>query len=558
MPYILFIIAASLIKLTYSLSTEIIADEAYYWIWSRDLNFSYYDQGPGVALYIRLFTTIFGENFFAIKFGAFFSSLTTIFFIDKSACLFPLSKKQRWLVLTIVLFTPGLLFGSMLLVHDSVLLMAWSMALYFSLRFVKSGQKDLLALYLIFFALAIGTLAKHTMVFFAIALIIWLLFHPKEYRILKNPHFYSGILLAAAMVSSMLYWNITHNWDNIDAIIHLRSSGGSINANPSPAAYLGGQMIMLTPFWFFLFVLYVFRAIKQKWQKALPLQEEPLRAMKNLLLVNAIILPGFFLILSNLRIIQANWVFASYPAMAIWIGLNFPEQINQRKQKGEYWIYNLGIIFCLVFAFIIIYAETLMSLTGMKIPSKLLPSSKYIGYRQAFSEIEQLRKEKHPQAIIIANKYQDAALASWYLSAKPFVNSFNILQKNHYTYFQKFQPGEDYLLFYIQEKVCEKAPVFILPLLESMFDSVKEYPEREVIVDGRVVKRYIVWYGEGYRKHWSEAFFTHFNPHILAIYSQGLTERPKIDASDKQRQQKLIETIMTYFSRKGDMECSVH
>ena len=45
-------------------------DEAYYWEWSRNLALGYHDQGPGVALAIRLGTTLFGDGEFGVRFPA--------------------------------------------------------------------------------------------------------------------------------------------------------------------------------------------------------------------------------------------------------------------------------------------------------------------------------------------------------------------------------------------------------------------------------------------------------------------------------------------------------
>ena len=45
-------------------------DEAYYWEWSRNLALGYHDQGPGVALAIRLGTALFGESEFDVRFPA--------------------------------------------------------------------------------------------------------------------------------------------------------------------------------------------------------------------------------------------------------------------------------------------------------------------------------------------------------------------------------------------------------------------------------------------------------------------------------------------------------
>ncbi len=64
--WILFVALPGLLRLCLIGTFSLCEDEAYYWEWSRNLAPSYHDQGPGVALAIRLGTSLFGDN----EFGA--------------------------------------------------------------------------------------------------------------------------------------------------------------------------------------------------------------------------------------------------------------------------------------------------------------------------------------------------------------------------------------------------------------------------------------------------------------------------------------------------------
>ena len=58
---------------------DLIADEAYFWDWSRHPDLSYYDMGPMVAWIIRFFTSIFPLSEFSVRLGApVFSAMTSI------------------------------------------------------------------------------------------------------------------------------------------------------------------------------------------------------------------------------------------------------------------------------------------------------------------------------------------------------------------------------------------------------------------------------------------------------------------------------------------------
>ena len=58
------------LRLGFILTTMVIDDEAYYYIYSRHLAWGYIDHGPLIAFLIKTFTTIFGGNGFGIRVGS--------------------------------------------------------------------------------------------------------------------------------------------------------------------------------------------------------------------------------------------------------------------------------------------------------------------------------------------------------------------------------------------------------------------------------------------------------------------------------------------------------
>src|SRR5262245_49787049 len=49
---------------------DLSGDEAHYWDWSRQLDWSYYSKGPLVAYIIRASCAIFGDTMFGVRFPA--------------------------------------------------------------------------------------------------------------------------------------------------------------------------------------------------------------------------------------------------------------------------------------------------------------------------------------------------------------------------------------------------------------------------------------------------------------------------------------------------------
>jgi hypothetical protein len=173
--------------------------------------------------------------------------------------------------------------------------------------------------------------------------------------------------------------------------------------------------------------------------------------------------------------------------------------------------------------------------------------------------VTKIQKEKYPDSKIITNRYQDAAILSWYLPDKPFINSVNILQKNQYNYWYDMEYGKDYLLVYIQEKTCTKSFIFFQPILAKMFEKIEEYPEKNIYVDGYLVKRMQIWYLKNYQKNWAEDISELLQHQmvqegmVIGLKNKEETEKIKRDKTD---QFSGIGLIKGYLERSGEMECS--
>jgi hypothetical protein len=96
-------------------------DELYYWCWSEQLQWSYYDHPPMTAYLIRAATAVFGDTRFAIRLPAVLSTLTVlgvVGYLTRPRSLLPL-----------VVFTPLFTLGAVLVTPDTPLLMFWALYL---------------------------------------------------------------------------------------------------------------------------------------------------------------------------------------------------------------------------------------------------------------------------------------------------------------------------------------------------------------------------------------------------------------------------------------------
>ena len=550
------IVCLSILRFLYSLQLDLHPDEAYYWAWSRILDWSYYDQGPGVAYYIRFFTFLFGDTHLALKLAANFAGAWTIFFIYISGRELGIGAVRSFWVLLLALFVPGFFGGAVLIMHDTPLLLSQAAAIYFLIRYLK--RREVWTLYLIFLWIGLGGLSKHTMLFLPMSLVCWLVFTREEWPLLRNAHFNFAMTLSLALVSPILYWNINHNWDGIGAILHLRSSGGSTAAGNNTGDYLSGQLLVFSPLWFLGFLYLVWSRLVNwstefyhKYKGVLPggkvtersdRGDNPEvrleRSIFRLLWIIALLAPLFFLFMSRNRVIQSNWVFPAYPAiillLAAWLPKSERNQTNRKENRLRRrlrLILLIGFVPALALSSFALFSGSIVGLLPFRPATFLVPGYKVLGYDSIMREVGEIRQKIDPGAGLATNRYQDAAIATWWSPEHEYVPSLNILQRNQYSYWPYIQKGKNYFILFIQENPCLKTPGFFKIALEEMFADLKELPEKEIIRNGVAVKRYHLYYARNFKKHWDGDLLDYVNNKAILEFMVNLREKPGSDFS---------------------------
>lgn len=555
--------AVSIFKLIYALSLELHPDEAYYWEWSRHLDWGYYDQGPGTAYYIRFFTLIFGDTLFALKFAAAFAG-----FLGHGALYLTarrlISEGASFAFLVCTLLIPGFFGGSLLIMHDSVLVIFFALALLFSVRWIQT--RSTLDLALLFAFIALGFLGKHTMVFFALGLVLWMIVSPEYWAELRKPALYACAALAAVLSMPVVIWNLQHNWDGIGAIVNLRSSGGAHADKATTGAYLAGQSFLFSPIWLFAFVAMGLVALVRKVKSAAAARKAgtsvlaalrfPDQPAHRLVWIVAWILPLFFLFMSARKEVQPNWPFASYGPMMLALFLSGAHL----SRSGRSMLAG-GAVAAIVINTLFLLPAVLMMLVKQVRPSdqaaiaRAVPQMRLAGYKDVVMAVEEQRKKTDPTAQLMTNRYQDAAIAAFHLPGQPHVGSLNILQRNQYNYWPSVEKNRNYFVFIVQENTCEKAMFFFQPVLAYMFEEVTAFPEQEILKDGVPVKRYQTWYVKNFRRDWKQYFQYYMLGAAIFEFMPNLrgygTDVTSADSMGK------LSDFMTdsYFSRRGNVKC---
>ena len=244
---LVFLIVTSLVRLCLLPTTELAADEAYYWDWSRHLALGYYDQGPLIAYLIRFTTTIAGTSEFGVRLGVWAVSCGTLL------CAYALTRRfssarAGFLAVLFLALTPLFTAGSQIATYDPPLVFFWALsllALERALFATDTGEQNR-AWIAVGLWMGLGLLSKHTMLLFAPCALLFLALSPPHRRWLCRPQPYAAFCLTLLLYSGVLYWNATHSWWTFGHLGYLVGKDGGTPLRRF-GDLVGSQAVLLGP-----------------------------------------------------------------------------------------------------------------------------------------------------------------------------------------------------------------------------------------------------------------------------------------------------------------------
>ncbi len=396
---------------------ELAPDEAYYWTWSQHLDWSYYDQGPMLALVIKAFTLLAGHiSEWSVRLGSVALSVVSsalIFFTTKK--LFQ-SERAGWLAflgLTVTLLFSA---GALLMMHDSIMVMFWMAALYFFYRaVVENWSWGWLGGALM---LGLGGLSKYTMALFVPGLLLFLVLSPQARPFWKKPYLYLAGVLTAALVSPIVFWNIAHHWASFN---HIGDLGGVHQQSwfrlKSVGDFLVGQLGVLSP----LMGIFCLAAPLIGWQQW---RKKSVHATSYLWLFS-FSAPTllFFFLLSFKTEVYANWPAPAYLAalmlLAGWTDSLLQSPVAERTRK---WL-NATLIVSFIFTATahLQVLHPFLPLTGRAADS----ANRIRGWREVGLQtgicLRELQKQSDTPVFLAARRYQIAGILWFYTPGHPQV-----------------------------------------------------------------------------------------------------------------------------------------
>lgn len=224
---------------------DLSGDEAQYWDWSRDLDWSYYSKGPAVAWLIRGSCAIFGDTMPAVRYPAVLLGIGTG--IVSYLLIVKLLGSERLALgyAALMACVPAFVAGSVMMTIDPPFFFCWGLATLLAAVALFDNRKWVWPV--IGVVVGLGFLAKYAMLLWLVCLGVFLVVDAPSRRWWRSGGsgwMWSGVVIALLFTAPVLIWNAQHDWVSLHHVQRQTSTGFSIG---NPLEMLGGQAAIIGP-----------------------------------------------------------------------------------------------------------------------------------------------------------------------------------------------------------------------------------------------------------------------------------------------------------------------
>ena len=453
--------------------------DAYYYLYGQNLSLSYFDHPGMIGYLLRIFSEIFGQSVFVVKFTDFTITSLTILSFYKLSSLF-LSRHKVWKSMVLISSTIFISILSFNSTPDVPLLLFWTLSVLCLYRAIFEQKKWYWILAGIMMGLAFNS--KYTALLLQFGLIAFLIFSNKYRKLFLSPWLWLSLIISIAVTFPVWWWNYQNEFASF-AFQSTERTGSISKFEIKPKNFFGAighQMFLLLPILYCVFLVFSFKHIKKALFKF------KLPSQKTLFLL-AFFVPtfvGFFLI-TPIYWVKLNWMMPSYITGIIIASL----YISKKLVKVQLII---SVIFHLALT-----AQVLFFLVPIK------SDDTWVGWEELSEEVAQLQKDKPNAFVFSMDGYKTSAALRFYLDEK--VQAQNIIDLNalHFDYLNddlSLLKGSD--AFYIDSdkrfRNTDKSGK-IYPDLKNYFSSITELEPIIVNEGTNRARKFWVFYCTNYQ-----------------------------------------------------------
>lgn len=429
--------------LIFNQSLQLHYDEAYYWVWSKNLQLSYYDHPPMIAYLIRL-TTLFSDKEVFIRIAAVICSTTTIVMIYKTTkCLF--NQRSADIAVILALAWPLLEGTFFITTIDSPLLMFWSITLYCLSRGLILSERRFI--YFSGIALGCALLSKYTAVLILPGILLFLVVTPSKRNLLWHKDVYLALLLAMLVFSPVIIWNYQHDWASFTFQFHHGVPSDKQLNLAGLGDYIGSLLGAANPF--ISLPLFVFMCIKRR---------QILKDARYLFLLSIFIFVVLFFAYNSLyKFMEANWVAPAFISGIIFLSACLAEYNIK-------WVYRVAISLVLILLPLVKMPEVFVPRIYQ---SKIPAINAFMGNAELYRQIK--LNDIESGDVILSCDYGNAS-RGWY-----YLNVGRVYVLSNFKYSNSYSDWNSQLQFPIKHAIyyCDGNDAIYLDQLKVYFKNIQ-------------------------------------------------------------------------------------
>lgn len=422
----------TLLNILQAYTLEIHADEAYYWMYSRFLDWGYFDHPPMVALFIKI-----GDSFVHKELGLRFITIITSSL--SVYILWLILKKYTVDIVPFVLVTGGIFILSIYGFTTTPDAPLYFFAILFYYVYQKYIDRDewLLAIIL---GLLIACMLYSK--YHAVLLVAFTL--ASNIKLLKRPSFYLIVAIAATLYLPHILWQVQHGYPSLN--YHLYERAASIYNPNNSWSYIPGQLLMAGPLigWFLFYLAF---GVKIK------------DAFIRCLLVNCIGTFIFFFITTFRGEAQPHWTLIGFAPLAMLALIRF-KQLNNVPR----WFYPLATVNIVLI--VIVRLSLVLALPFVK---QLGQIRSLYGFKDWANVVKQRAGDAY---IIMTDGFQDPSKYNYY------TNTLKGFSYDSHSYHRT-----QFDIWPVEEKIQGKRVLFL-------------NDNKNALTTDSIKARYLTWYTE--------------------------------------------------------------
>lgn len=451
---------------------NLVPQEAYYWLYIQHPALSYFDHPPMCSYTIGVFTSIFGNNEFGVRFGMLLYSIGTSLFLFLLARKFFNSEKEAFLSFVFLNLTIFFNLHSIVATPDAPLLFFWSGAMYFYFKAIFEGDRwvDWVVAGLFSgFALA----SKYTASFIVFNLVLFFLVS-REWKRIFSPKFIVSIFVTFIPFTPVIIWNIQNGF----ASFLFQTSGRAKGVKSLGLNYffqlIASQLYELTPLFFILLLTLIGKYISS--YKTIDKKELFFASFSFPIVI-------FFFFVSFTTLVKMNWILPGYLAFMLLAVKYYKEAKGLSNRLIKYLGFPTSFALIVFNLLIILYP--------------IVPIEKgdsWTGWKELANKVIELKQnyDKENRTFIFSNEYKIPAELSFYTPYKDVILAENVygkpaLQFDFWFDVSKFS-GWDGIFIY-----SDYNPSVKIDEILKYFRSFEFVEEMKIVKNGKVFRRFYIY-----------------------------------------------------------------